>query len=104
MARAMFSSGSLARALVQHAGASHVQLRLAGGYCSLWSEQHTNGLPYEGQWQGRTRLALPVLREALASVEDQPITLDLHWEGPGKLYALEQLPGGLGSVEILLPA
>lgn len=87
MARVIVSSSALHTQLGAHLGAATVQLRIAGGMCSLWSEAYTNALPCESQWQGVATVGLEALLAALARIPDQPITLDLHEQLPGKLYA-----------------
>ena len=94
MARVIVSSSALLHALTQHIGTACVQFRIAGGYCSLWSEQHTNGVSCESGWAGTATVPLEKALGALHSIADEPITLDLHTDLPGKLYA-----GPYGEVE-----
>ena len=103
MARVIVSSSALSHQLVPHACDS-VQLRIAGGRCSLWSEEATTAVPCESNWTGVATVNVQALLWALARIEDQPITLDLHESIPSKLYAyrVEWRDGAPGDYEPLI--
>ncbi len=89
MARIIFSSGTLLKALIPHIGASRVEFRVAGGFCSLWSDEATSGVPCESRfgWCGTACLPLEKTLAQLHAIADQPIVLDLHQAGPSTLYS-----------------
>lgn len=101
MARVLFSSGALLRQLTPHIGAALVQLRVARGFCDLWSDEATTGLPCEGNWCGKAGAPLEKLLAALHSIEDQPIVLDLHDWGASRLFACREKPDGIGLEDLI---
>ena len=85
MARVIVSSGALCRQLQPHheKGAKRVDLRIRPlsniSLCTIVSYTTCTEIPCETYWQGGTALVeLDKLLPALKSIEDQPITLDLH--------------------------
>lgn len=93
--RVVVSALSLQKAIIPHIGAATVEARVCRHFLKLRSDEATTTLPVYGP-DVTTTLPVESLLALLNSLEDQPVTLDLHSWGANRLFAMIRVAGKEG--------